>query len=230
MARKRWIFAGHAAGFAACVAALPLGWVAPLFVPDEVPELTYHGTVWNGTLTDIPVFDTANFDLHPLSLSADIEAGDGTNYVSATVNRHQARDARVVVDLSTLPLTDQRLQGLVGSVAANLILLGYGPEGCTEAEGTVRTDVLQRNGGNMNWTGPELSGPITCETGDLVAILKGEDSEQSIDALLRFSADSTYRVDITARTSRAEAGTILPLFGFSSTGRDFKLTEQGKWR
>lgn len=230
MARKRLILLAAVSALAAFTLSLPLSWAASLFVPKELPKLTYQGTIWNGTVSDIPVFGTANFKLHPLSLSADVETGEGKNYLAATASRTEARDVRVVIDLSTLPLTDQRLQNVFGTVTATLSKLGYTPEGCTSAEGNIHTDVLQRNGGTINWVGPELSGPVSCENGALLATVSGQDAEQSVEAMMRFSPDGTYRADITARTSRQEAGALLPLFGFTRVGQDFKLTEQGKWR
>lgn len=230
MGLKRYVVTGVAAGFAAALVALPLAWVAPLFVPETAPALTYSGTVWQGNVTDIPVFETGTFKLHPRALSATLKAGNGQSYLAAKLSRETAHDLRLFVELSQLPITDGRLQGLRGVVAANITEITYNLDGCTEASGTLRTDVLQRNGGLTNWTGPELSGPVICEDGALTAILTGEDAEQSVEARLRFSPDGTYRAEITTRTVRQEAGAILPLFGFSRDGQDFKLTEQGNWR
>jgi len=82
----------------------------------------------------------------------------------------------------------------------------------------------------VNWTGPELTGPIRCEEGALIADLKGRDTQQNIEALIRMSPDRTYRVDISVRTTRKEAGAVLPIFGFTRSDKKFVLVEQGRWR
>lgn len=228
--RKRWFILAILAGFAASIAVLPLSWVATPFVPDELSELKFHGTIWNGTASNIPVFETANVNLKPLSLSAQIESGNGVNYLTGLASTNHARDIALIVDLVTLPLTDQRVRGLAGTVNMTLTEIKYDRQTCLSANGSVTTDVLQRNQARLNWTGPALSGPISCEDGSLIANISGQDQQQTIKALMRFSPDGTYRVDLSAQTSRSEAGAILPLFGFSRSGTEYKLTEQGKWR
>ena len=134
------------------------------------------------------------------------------------------------MDIATIPFTDGRLQGLRGDFSARLSELQVSEQSCQSASGTVRTDVLQRNGGQIQWTGPELTGPIRCESGALIADLSGRDAEQTITALVKIMPDGLYRADISVRTLRVEADAVLPLFGFSRSGQNFVLTEQGKWR
>ena len=228
--RKRWIILALLAGLAASIAVLPLSWVVSPFVPDELSDLKFHGTIWNGSATNIPVFETANVKLSPVSLSAHIASGNGVNYLAGHVSTDRAHDIDLVVDLSTLPLTDQRVRGLAGTVRMALLDIKYEGQSCLSADGSAMTDVLQRNQARLNWTGPELSGPISCEDGSLIANISGQDQQQTIKALMRFSPNGTYRVDLSAQTSRSEAGAILPLFGFTRSGTEYKLTEQGKWR
>jgi len=89
------------------------------------------------------------------------------------------------MDIATIPFTDGRLQGLRGDFSARLSELQVSEQSCQSASGTVRTDVLQRNGGQIQWTGPELTGPIRCESGALIADLSGRDAEQTITALVK---------------------------------------------
>jgi hypothetical protein len=230
----RWILPAAVAGIAAIVFALPLAWVAPRFVPADVktaaPNLTFSGTVWNGHISGIPFFDSANFDLAPLAGQADITAGNRRNYLSGRIGRSMAEDLSLRADLASFPSNDGRLQGLRGELVIRISEIKFTEAGCESATGSARTDVLQRNGGSIQWTGPGLEGPIRCEAGAVIADLSGEDAQQSITALIRLSPDGTYRADVTARTDRVEADAVLPLFGFSRSGRDFKLTEQGRWR
>jgi hypothetical protein len=230
MFRKLSLALGIGAALCAGVAHLPLGWVAPSFMPDGIGALDYRGTVWNGSISGLPIFDAATVKVHPLRRSVDLKAGDGASYASGLLRRTSAENLRLRLPLSALPLTDGRLQGLKGRVDVDIATADYTPTGCTAATGTVRTDILQRNGGTIDWTGPELSGPIRCEDGALLAELTGRDAAQQIDILLRLQPDGVYRAEVSARTTRVEADAVLPMFGFTRDGSVFRLTEQGRWR
>lgn len=231
---RRWILPAALGGITAFIWALPLAWVGPTAMPAETkslaPELRFGGTLWNGHVSGLPILGSANYNLSPLARRVDIEAGDGRNYFSGRIGRSQLENSEFRADLNTIPFKDGRLQGLQGEVAAKISEMTFTETGCETATGTARTDVLQRNGGSIQWTGPNLSGPIRCEAGAILADLTGQDSQQTISALIRLSPDGTYHADVTARTDRAEADAVLPLFGFTRAGRDFKLTEQGRWR
>ena len=230
----RWILPALLSGLFAVLAFLPLGWVAGAAVPDNIktlaPDLAYHGTVWRGTVSGLPIFGTANLEIKPLSRRAVIQSGQSQNYVSADIGPSTAKDMDLRINLATLPFTDGRLQGLRGTLNAQISNMEIENQSCASAAGTAKTDVLQRNGGTIQWTGPELVGPIRCEQGALIADLNGQDAQQKISALIRMSPDNTYRVDITVRTTRAEADAVLPIFGFSRSGQNFILVEQGRWR
>lgn len=222
------------AGVSAVIAAMPLAWVAPIFIPSEVgalaPDMDFRGTVWNGHVTNIPVFGEGKFDVEPLNRNANVQAGNGRHYFSGELGLSSAQDIKLHLDLIDIPFSDSRLQGLQGVISVSIDDVELGVEGCLKANGTASTDLLQRNGGAIQWTGPELSGPISCDKGSLIADLLGDDAQQSISARIRLSPEGAYRADISVQTARAEADAVLPVFGFSRDGRDFKLTEQGRWR
>jgi hypothetical protein len=230
----RWILPALLSGIIALFAFFPLSWAAGFFVPDEAkvfaPDLAFKGTVWNGSLSGIPVFGAANFEASVLSRRVSIQSGEGRNYLSAEVMPNLAEDIDLRVNFEDLPLNDGRLQGLQGALAAQISELKFDGQSCVSAAGVLRTDVLQRNGGSIQWTGPELSGPVTCKDGSLLAALAGRDADQDIEADIKFAPDGLYRADISVRTRREEADAILPLFGFSRSGGSFLLTEQGRWR
>ncbi len=189
-----------------------------------------QGTIWHGSVVGLPLFGTANLDIAPLSRLVKFETGMSGNYLSGSLSPSRAENIDFRMDFATIPFTDGRLQGLRGNLSAKISEIQIAGQSCQTATGTARTDVLQRNGGTMQWTGPELTGPIRCEEGALVADLSGRDAQQSVSALLRLSPDRTYRADIKVETIRVEADAVLPLFGFSRSGQSFVLTEQGKWR
>jgi len=225
--KKRWFCVPLLGAVAAAVAALPAAWIGPHVTPDPL-DLEWTGTVWNGQVENLPVFDTLNFKAEGLAFN--VRGASAGNRLLGWVRPGHLRETDVQLQLSDLPIDDPRLRGLQGVLSVQLTDLKWSKLGCTLAEGRARTDVLARNGGAINWTGPELSGPLACEDGAVVVRLRGQDAQQKISADLTFQIDGTYRADIAVETTRAEAGAILPLFGFSASGRDFKLTEQGRWR
>jgi len=103
-------------------------------------------------------------------------------------------------------------------------------DGCAFAQGQVSTDFLALNRSRWQWQGPMLTGPISCEGGDLLVNLSGRENRQIIRADLRLSKSGSYSANITVQTDQAEAGVVLPLYGFEKQGRQYKLTEQGQWR
>lgn len=230
----RWALPAILSGLAALVAFFPMAWAAGWVLPDEVkrlaPELEMRGTIWQGTVSGLPILGTANLDISPLARRVNLQSGTGGNYVSAQISPAEVKDLEARMDISTVPFTDGRLQGLQGHLTVQISELKIEGQSCQSATGTARTDVLQRNGGKIDWTGPEMKGPIRCEDGALVADLSGRDAQQTITALVKLNPDGAYRADINVRTVRVEADAVLPLFGFSRSGQNFVLTEQGTWR
>lgn len=230
----RWILPAIVSGIAALIAFFPMHWAAGWVLPEDVkamaPDLKMRGTIWRGTISGLPLLGTANVDIAILSRRMDIQSGQGGNYVSGRFSPSEATDIDVRLDIASVPFSDGRLQGLRGTFAAQISQITLSGQSCETATGVARTDVLQRNGGKIDWTGPELAGPIRCEEGAIIADLSGQDAEQRISALIRLVPDGTYRADIDVRTGRVEADAVLPLFGFSRSGPSFVLTEQGKWR
>ena len=230
----RWVFPALISGLVAIMAFFPMSWAAGWFLPDNVksaaPDLTVRGTIWHGSVSGLPIFDKANLDITPLSRTVEFQAGQARNYASGTLTSTHAKDLDLRLDLASVPFMDGRLQGLQGRVTAEISEARYKDQSCQSAVGTASTDVLKRNGGKIDWTGPELTGPIRCEDGALIIDLSGQDAQQSIAALIKLAPNGSYRADITVQTSRIEADAILPLFGFSKSGKSFKLVEQGSWR
>lgn len=230
----RWVLPAALSGMAALLVFFPMRWAAGWVLPDTVknmaPDLDMRGSIWRGTVSGLPLFGSANLSVAPLSRRVDFQSGEGGNYLAGIVSPTEAIDIDFRMELATVPFTDGRLQGLRGDFSAQISEMKISEQSCEMAAGTARTDVLQRNGGTIQWTGPELTGPIRCEDGALLAELSGQDAQQTITALVKLAPDGTYRADVNVRTVRVEADAVLPLFGFSRSGQSFVLTEQGKWR
>lgn len=230
----RWILPALAGGILALAVFFPMRWAAGWILPAEIrtlaPDLKFGGSIWQGTISGLPIFGTANLNIAPLSRQVDFQAGKGRNFTAGRLTPTQVTDLDFRLNLESIPFTDRRLQGLRGELLAEISKAELKDQKCESANGLARTDVLQRNGGTIDWTGPELAGPIRCEAGALIVDLSGQDAQQTITALIRIQPDGSYRANISVRTVRTEADAVLPLFGFSRSGQSFVLTEQGRWR
>ena len=230
----RWFLPAILSGIIAVGVCFPLRWAAAWVLPDNIktlaPDLKMQGTIWSGTLSGLPLFGTANVNISPAARQVKFEAGQGRNYVSGLLFPSGAEAVDFRMDFATVPFTDGRLRGLRGDFTAQISEMQIAEQSCQAATGSARTDVLQRNGGTIQWTGPELTGPIRCEDGSVVVDMSGQDPQQNINAVIKILPNGTYRAELNVRTSRPEADAVLPLFGFSRSGQSFVLTEQGKWR
>ncbi len=213
----------------------PLAWIAPHIIPDELgPNIRYSGTLWNGTASNVDYIGIAKFKIDPKQLMKDglplsFQTSSNAMQLSGKASKTRLEDLRFIGQLGGLPTNDGRLKELAGEVIIQISKLTFDKD-CQSAMGQASTDFLSRNATRWQWQGPLLSGPITCDGGDLIANLLGSDVGQTIKADLRIVPDGTYRADISVRTSQPEAGVVLPLYGFENRNGEFRLTEQGKWR
>ncbi|MEP3889968.1 MAG: type II secretion system protein N [Hellea sp.] len=234
--RKRYFLLAGLGALAALVSQLPLSWVAPSFMPKGLgQDIQYSGTVWNGRVNGLDYLGAANFKLNPKAL---ITGGLPLSFntqspamaLSGQASRNQLKDVRFSGTLAKLPTRDGRLKELAGQVSIRVSDLKIKDGGCATAAGQSSTDFLTANQSRWQWRGPKLAGPISCEGGDLIAKLSGQENGQIVRADLRLSPNGGYAANITVQTNQAEAGVVLPLYGFEALGREYKLTEQGQWR
>ena len=235
--RKRYIFLAGLGAVAALTSQLPLSWVAPSFIPPEGlgQNIQYSGTVWNGRVSGLDYLGAANFKLSPKAfiteeLPLSFTTHSSAMTLSGQASRNQLKDVRFNGTLAKLPTRDGRLKELAGQVNIRVSDLKLQDGGCAAATGQSSTDFLTANLSRWQWRGPRLAGPISCEGGDLIANLSGQENGQIIRADLRLSPDGRDAANVTVKTDQAEAGVVLPLYGFEATGREYKLTEQGQWR
>ncbi|WP_026942422.1 type II secretion system protein N [Hellea balneolensis] len=234
--RKRFIVLGGLSAVAAALINLPLKWVAPYFVPEGLGQaIRYTGTVWDGQVESLDYIGTANFKLSPKAfLSGGLPLVFRTQSpamsISGQASKSQLKDIRFAGTLAKLPTRDGRLKELVGQVNILLSDMQIYDGNCSSAKGRITTDFLMRNRARWQWQGPKLTGPISCENGEMIVTLTGKDNNQAIRADLRLFKDGRYAANFTVQTSQPEAGVVLPLYGFEAVGREYKLTEQGQWR
>lgn len=234
--RKRYIILAVLGGVAGLLSQLPLKWVAPSMLPDPLRQsVQYSGTVWNGQLAGLDYVGNINFKLSPRAfltggLPLSFTTQSPAMSVSGQASQTQLEDIRFDGILAKLPTRDGRLKELAGQVIIRIAEMQIADGGCISASGQISTDFLALNQARWQWRGPELSGPINCEGGDMIVALSGAENRQIIRADLRLSPDGSYAANITVQTTQPEAGVVLPLYGFEQQGREYKLTEQGQWR
>lgn len=234
--RKRYIFLGCLGGIAAISSQLPLSWIAPHIAPDGLgKDVQYSGTIWNGQVRGLDFVGRANFQVNPKALVTgglplSFSSQSTAMSVSGQASLKQLKDIRFDGILAKLPTRDGRLKELAGRVNINVSNLEIKDDECISAAGKITTDFLAMNQARWQWQGPKLTGPISCEGGDLIVNLLGQENRQKIRADLRLSKEGDYAANITVQTDQPEASVVLPLYGFEAVGREYKLTEQGQWR
>ena len=215
---------------------LPLSWLAPHFMPEGLGQnINYSGTVWDGQVKGLDYVGSANFRLSPQAffnggLPLSFASQSPAMSTSGQASKKQLKEVRFSGILAKLPTRDGRLKDLAGQVNIRVNELYIEEGGCGSAAGQVSTDFLALNQSRWQWQGPILSGPISCDRGDLLVNLSGRENRQTIRADLRLSENGRYSADIIVQTDQLEAGVVLPLYGFEKQGREYKLTEQGQWR
>ena len=218
------------------VSQFPLSWVAPYFLPVGLGKtVSYSGTVWTGQARGLDYIGTANFQLQPKKLVSGglpltFTSQSPAMFISGQASRKTFKDIQFSGTLAKLPTRDGRLKELAGQVNIQLGEMQIKGDDCISAQGQISTDFLTLNRSRWQWQGPTLSGPISCEGGDLLVNLSGRENQQIIRADLRLSQNGSYSANISVETDQAEAGVVLPLYGFEKQDRQFKLTEQGQWR
>lgn len=234
--RKRFIALGVISAAAAILINLPLKWIAPHLMPEGLGQaISYTGTIWDGQVRGLDYIGSANFklsikELFLNGLPLEFKSESPAMLISGKASQTQLKDIRFIGTLAKLPTRDGRLKELAGQVNILLAEMQIAEGNCTSAKGQITIDFLMLNRPRWQWQGPELTGPIRCENGELVVNLMGKDNNQNIRADLRLFKDGRYAANFTVQTSQPEAGVVLPLYGFELVGRDYKLTEQGQWR
>lgn len=242
MKTKIPFFAIAAGMMVALMSALPLAWVAPLFVKTpEAQTAQFSGTIWRG-IANIPFGKSRapiSFKTNPLELAAgqpflDVSIRNAGIDVEAIVGLKTAKDIQIRSNIAQLPLLDPRIRGLSGMIKADVsdarfVKSEYGRV-CRDIKGQMSTNFLQANEGTWFWRGPALTGPISCDDGDIIAKLTGQDKNAAVTAQFRLQPDGVYtsNIDITAPDARAVI--VLEFYGFTQNGNQLTLSEMGRWK
>lgn len=216
------------------VSCFPLSWAAGMVLPENIePRLAFSGTIWKGNISGIPQIGPIHTRLsfaklisgqRPLSFQSSAPYLDFSGKAGLTGQGSLKVDGRI----RGMGSIDRRFSGLDGTYTLNLtdiVLDGV----CHSALGTFSTNVLQANQRAWQWQGPEMSGPVACEDGDILLSLSGKDTLQDIRARIRIAVGGAYKAEVDVTTGDSRADLVLPLFGFQKTGRDYRLLEAGRW-
>ena len=234
--KKRFIGLVALLGIAgATVTQLPLSWIGPHILPPEMGKnIRYSGTIWKGQITGVDFIGDIHLGVDAKALLSgqlplSFQTSSPVMTMSGKASKNRLKAFKFSGQLADLPTSDGRLKEIAGQVDFEISEMEF-EENCKSASGNAATDILTRNGGRWRWRGPLLSGPISCDQGDLLVKLLGSENAQTIKADLRIKIDGTYRADFSVRTREAAAGVVLPLYGFESKNGQYYLTEEGKWR
>ena len=208
---------------------IPLAWVLGGSLSGFDANARAVGTVWNGAVVGIDGLPPIQTRLR--GTEVELTADGPTLTLRARAGRSSLSDVALTSPIAALARFDPRLAGLDGEAAITLERVEFAQGRCTAAIGTAATDVLASNAARWSWQGPKLSGPVTCEEGEVVLSLEGEDATQAATARLQIDPAGPYRTEVGLSTDEPGAGLVLPLFGFEPAGANrWRLSESGSWQ
>lgn len=196
------------------------------------------GTVWNGRIEGLRWrghdLGAAQLAAQPWALflgrlAADVALDGG---VMAGGGSIALKPGGVAIDDLTLSANVADLPVLLplsGKVAIELAHADVGADGCRRIDGAVHTDALVNRPAGLAWSGPELSGPMTCSGGAVVIPLKGDTGAESIAVAMTLERDGSFGLRVEARTPNAAVVSILSAVGFVESGGVMTLTQRGRW-
>ena len=220
-------------GLAAVIFTLPLRWIAPLVIGQDISDnLNYGGTIWTGYAA-LP--DNQGY----MDLSVNLIDGltgnglmqfetRGTSFVATgALGVADVKNVRMKAPVQALTMRDARLYGLSGEVDITLKTLTYRSP-CT-AEGKILVRGVTMNYPDWVWQGPDLSGPISCQGDVLIFDMTGQGGGDGISLTLGLHKGGRYDINLAFTTQQAGADIALPLLGFDAQNGRWQLTERGQW-
>ena len=225
---RRLALAGAIGAVAGLLTQLPLAWAVGDRLAPADPDAKALGTVWSGHIAHIDGLPPIATTLR--GTTVELAADAPRMRLAALATTNSLSDVSLSLPVASLARFDPRLDGIDGELNLQLAELTLADGQCTSASGTADTDVLAVNRSSWQWSGPRLSGPVTCEDGSVVIAMTGRDGTGSVDATFRISPSGPYRTEITLTSPDPRASTFLPLFGFQPRGADsYSISEAGRW-
>ena len=146
---------------------------------------------------------------------AKVSAGGG--------GRVALRDFAVSLDLAQLEQAALWIRQSGGRLDLSGPSLRFGPEGCISADGSARSDVLERNQDILGSGWTPMQGALRCEGGTLVFPMASENQTGTrFEATLRLAPHQPgqFEARVSGLVPR-ELAFALPIAGFTPQGQDF---------
>jgi len=227
----RLIFVGALSFVVALGAFAPASLMAPLINASganiQYQEIT--GTIWNGAFRGVSTGEVLlgdiDFTIRPAALltgraSAGFTIQDGAALGSGRINLHllsqsvSISDTSVAFDLSAVrrySLFGIPYQGRIEARDANI---SWSRNGCVNAAGDIRTDVLDSSSKTLVGESLLLAGPAECESGQMHVTLRGANSQGRTEIKIAIDQELTYRVMASVDLGRADLENNLRRLGF----------------
>jgi len=245
---RRYVLLGVIWALLCAAAIIPAQWALGLLsksAKDNIIQGSVSGTIWQGQAKVLPPKTTwplhINYKINPLKailrqpFSKTILNGPGFG-ASGQIGVFGSQNISIQnfnasFDLPQLPISDPRFAGLSGQ--ANVMIDALRIKGtCRQASGQLRTNILSANADSLQWTGPVLSGPISCDDEAVLAALRGRDDAYNITLDIRLYPDGVYSLDMRIDPITAapeDFGLALGLLGFEETPNGgAQLKERGQ--
>ena len=227
--RTMLVLATLLGAFGGITTQAPLSWVTGERLALADPDAQALGTIWDGSIAHIDGLPPVRTRLEGRQVI--LTASGPQLDMQGIAAPGRLSDIALSLPVASLARFDPRLSGLGGDVSLTVDELIFDGARCASASGQASTDVLAVNTTSWRWQGPPLSGPISCEEGDVLIAMDGQDASGSVEARIRISPAGPYRTEVTVQTSDPAAGAVLPLFGFDASGTNrWRLNESGAWQ
>ncbi len=223
-----------------------LAWTAPLAVLAGAANLSgrgisydrAQGTIWSGDLLGVRVagqpVGRVTLDLQRVALlrgrldyAVEVAgpAGQGRGeLVLAVGGGLVVRDLVADVNLQAIERLDARLREVPSTLSLTVPELVAGRRlACERVDGRLRTDLLQRLGGRLNWQGPAMAGIVSCDgEGGYRLSLANVDGPDEITLETRGSpVTASVSTKARVRTDNQTVADTLTLLKFQKEGDAF---------
>ena len=228
---KFLLLTGLVTFFASLLLLAPASLVAPIIIAAgaNIQYQEISGTIWRGAVSGVSTGEVylgdISYRLRPMAfltgaVSADVTAQDGAALGAGRIKygffarRVKISNVNVAFDLSAVrryTLFGIPYQGRVEARDATVV---WSPDGCTQAQGDIRTDVLDAPSRTLVNESLLLAGPASCENGLMMISLTGANRQGETEIKIAIDSAMTYRVMASIDLGRADLENNLRQFGF----------------
>jgi len=191
-----------------------------------------EGTLMRGRISGLHVqgqmVGDVSLKLRPMSLlrfspTYDVQwggaGGRGTGTIALSGQTLIATDVTLQQSLSSLEGLAQPVRAIGGDVRLDNGAMTIDRVGCKSASGTISTDALSKFAAQYGRQFGNLSGPLGCDTGNVMLTLSGRsEAAETVDILARTSFLGQSSFDVKVGTQDGEVRFLLSQLGFVESG------------